>query len=203
MSTGQSGSGLCLTRTQPEDSGGRNHNPQLTLMELQIGRSGSCRFISLSFGFATGSKYGWILDKNLAGLDRSGRILAEILSDLDKSGQYSIISFDIWPRCCNICRDPTEISLYRQSFQFRLPVFGRNTRSATRREKGIRQVGCFSFLDRQIETRTDGIGSLRWQPAADRTTAQVGRLSGRRASGQSDSSVRVSVGQPSLIESAG
>ena len=147
--------------------------------------SGSSRSVS---GSLQGSKSGRILDKILPDIDRSGRILAEILSDLDRSGQYSSISFEIWPRCCNICRYPTEISLYRRSFEFSLPVFRRNMRSASGREKGIGRVGCFGFSDRQTETRTDGIGSLRRRPAADRTTAQVGRLSGRRASGRSDSS---------------
>ena len=61
-------------------------------------------------------------------------------------------------------------------------------RFATGKEKGIGRVGCFGFSDRQTETRTDGIRSLRRRPVADRTTAQVGRLSGRRASGRSDSS---------------
>lgn len=193
---GRSGSGLCLTWTQPEDSGGRNHNPQLTRMELQIGGAGLVGLSRLVSGSLQGSKYGRILDKNLARLDRSGRILAEILSNLDKSGQYSIISFDIWPRSCNICRDPTEISLYRQSFQFRLPVFGRNTRLATRREKGIRQVGCFSFSDRQIETRTDGIGSLAGNPQPTEPLLRSGGYQvGERRAGRI-LRVRVSVGQP-------
>ena len=57
----------------------------------------------------------------------------------------------------------------------------------TGREKGIERVGFFGFLDKQTKTQTDGIGSSRRQPAADQTTAQIGRLSGWRASGRSDS----------------
>ena len=60
-------------------------------------------------------------------------------------------------------------------------------RFATGREKYIGQVRFFNFSDSQIETRTDGIRSSYWQPAADRITAQIKWLSGRRVLGRSNS----------------
>ena len=97
------------------------------------------------------SKSGWILDKILSDLDRSGWILAEILSDFDRSGRDVAIFVEIQPR-----------SLYIDGvLSLGLPVFRRNTRSAIGREKGIGRVGCFGFSDRQTETQTNGIGSLR------------------------------------------
>ena len=88
-------------------------------MELQIGQIGSCRFQVHIGRFRVhyrGSKFGQILAEILLNLDRSW-------SDLSRSGQYSFISFEIWPKSHYICQDLAKISLYHQSFEFRLTDF--------------------------------------------------------------------------------
>ena len=146
-------------------------------MELWIGQIGSCRFQVHLGRFRVHYR-----GRNLAGFwSKPCRILTDLANIPpypSRSNRDVAIFVKIQPR-----------SLYIDGvLSLGLPVFCQNTRSATGREKGIEQVGCFGFSDKQTKTRTDGIRSLHRRPTADRTTTQVGRLSGRRASAQSDSS---------------
>ena len=105
MSIGWLGLGLCPTWTRPDRLGWEKFEPAIDLCGA---------FDWLDWVLSVLGAY-QLVSSSLQGV--------EIWLDLLRSGQYSSISFEIWPRSHYICQDLVEISLYRRSFEFRLTGF--------------------------------------------------------------------------------